>query len=233
MIRKITLISFTVILSGCVAVPKKEGIGSISEKHLSFPKNNQKTYVVAGGLVHLKTAYKSGYRFKLKNHFSKSVQLGMANINVGINQDLRPSILDEQEHHCATVDSYRDLMGFNKKDVCFLEENGKFVTLRYAPGSYWFKSELIPPLETIKTEIVTESFNSYTKKELIYNGSTNKTLMFIEKEYGNDLQKPLKMRPVNVRLEENSEIIEISGSKIKVFEYNANSMTFAIEKSFD
>lgn len=233
MINKIALISFAVILSGCVAAPQKEVAANVSEKNLSFPKNDEKTYVVNGGLVHLKTAYESGYRFRVKNYFTKSVQLGLATINVGTDQDLQPSIIENEPYHCTTTNSYREIGGSTNKNVCFLEKHGKFIALQYAPTMFWHKHELNPPLETVRTEVVTDFSNLYTKKELIYNGSTNKTLMFLEKEYGNDLQKPFKMRPVNVKIEGNSEIIEISGAKIKVFEYNANSMTFAIEKPFD
>ncbi len=233
MIKKFTILLTTVILSGCVAVPKKDATGGISEKSLYFPKENQKTYVVSGGIAHLKTAYKSGYRFKLKAPITKSVQMGLATVSIGSDEYLQPSILDDREHHCATGNAYRDLIGFGSKRVCFLEEDGKFTALRYAPGAYWFKVDLNPPLETTKTEIVTEILNSYAKKELVYNGSTEKTLMFIEKEYSKDLEKPSKIKPVNVKIEGNSTNIEISGAKINVLEYTSNSMTYFIEKSFD
>ena len=83
MIKKFTILLTTVILSGCVAVPKKDATGGISEKSLYFPKENQKTYVVSGGIAHLKTAYKSGYRFKLKAPITKSVQMGLATVSIG------------------------------------------------------------------------------------------------------------------------------------------------------
>ena len=233
MINATILTSLSVILFGCASTPKQEIASGGSEKNLSFPKLNEKTYVIGGGLVHLKTAYKSGYRFKVKNNFTKSVQLGFAVISIGVDQDLQPSTLDGEEYHCATEKSYREVGGATGRNVCFLEKDGKFIALQYAPRMFWIKNDLVPPVDVVRTEVVTEFLGAYAKKELIYNGSKNDTLMFIEKDYGSDLQKPLRVRPVNVNIRRNSEIIEISGAKIRVFEYNSSSMTFAVEKVFD
>lgn len=227
------LIIFSVVLSGCMAIPKTEAVGMVSDKDLSFPKLNQKIYVVTEGLVHIKTSYKSGYRYKLKFPYDERVQMGMASVKVNANEDLIPSILEEREYHCASTNAYRDLIGFGNRNVCFLEENGKFTKMRYAPGAYWFTQDITPPIEVIKTEIILSSFGSYAKKELSYGGSSKNLLMFFEKEYTSDLSNPSKIKPIAIAVESTPKSIEISGAQIKVLDFSGNSLTFILEKAFD
>lgn len=231
--KKIIFTSILIVISGCTAIPKDGNVAGISEKNLTFPKIDQKIYVVSEGLVHLKTSYKSGYRYKLKSTFKRSVQMGMASITVDASESLVPSILDEKEHHCAYSNAYRDMIGFGNRNVCFLEKDGLFTELRYAPGAYWFTQEISPPLETIRTEVIVTTSGDYSKKELIYNGSSNGTLMFTENVYMSDLSKPSKTKPIAVQIDVTPKTINISGSLIRVVEYTGNTLAFVLEKSFD
>jgi hypothetical protein len=234
MIKNIIFISVALFLSGCVAIPKINSAGDISDKNISFPVLNQKIFVVSGGMVHLKTAYTSGYRFKLKQPYQQSVQLGMASISVGSEEELIPSVLDGVEYHCVTNNGYKDLIGFTNKNVCFYEDQGKFTKVRYAPGAYWFSLNLSPSIDTIKNEIIVSKSKSYAKKELIYDGSSlNGNLIFIEKEYIDNLTKPSKLRPVAIKIDGVPTSIEVSGAIINVLEYTPSSMTFTLEKSFE
>jgi hypothetical protein len=161
------------------------------------------------------------------------VQIGLASINVRRDERLIPSTLDGKDYHCAVTNVYRDLIGFSNNKVCFGETNGKFTVLRYAPGSYCFTLDLLPPLETIKTEVITSINGGYTKKELVYNGSNKNTLTFIEREYTSNLETPSKTKPIAIVVDATPKVVEVSGALINVIEYNNNSLTLTLEKPFD
>ena len=227
----ITLI--TVCIIGCTAMPKNDMAGSITEKNLTFPPISKKIYVMAGGLVHIKTGYKSGYRFKLKDALDQSVQLGLATIKINPSDELIPSVLEGKEYHCVSFNAYKDMFGFGSSNVCLFEEQGKFTHIRYAPGVYWFKYDFSPPLGITKNEVVVAMNNAYSKKELVYDGSTLGNLMFSEKEYGINLQTPNKTKPIVVKIDSVPNLLDVSGASIKVLEYSSNSLTFTLEKSWD
>lgn len=234
MIRHIALTLAAIFISGCTAIPKINSAGSITNKEIIFPLLGQKVFAILGGTVHLKTAYMSGYKFSFEQPYQKSVQLGLANISVEAGEALMPSILEGVEHHCVTSSAYKDLIGFTNKNVCFYEEKGKFTKAKYAPGIYWFTTDLVPPVDTIKNEIIVSKLKNYAKKELVYDGSTiDGNLMFIEREYTDNLTKPSKIRPVIIKMGKVPSKIEISGAVINILEYAPNSITFNLEKSFE
>jgi hypothetical protein len=233
-IKNISLILAALFISGCTAIPKTNSAGDVSKKEISFPPLGQKIFVVSGGIIHLKTAYVSGYKFSLAQPYQKSVQLGLANISVGVGEDLTPSMLDGEEYHCVSSNVYNDLIGFSNKNVCFHEDQGKFTKIKYAPGMYWFTVDLSPPVDTIKSEIIVSKTKTYAKKELIYDGSTTDgNIVIIEREYTDSLIRPSKLRPITIKVEKMPSKVDILGATINVLEYTPSSMTYTLEKSFE
>ena len=69
---------------------------------------------------------------------------------------------------------------------------------------------------------------SYSKKELIYDGSQLGSLLFIEKVYGLNLTEAMGIRPLLVKIDSLPATVDAGGVKINVLEYKYNSITYSI-----
>lgn len=223
-----TLLAITFItLAGCATTVQKQ-VTSESDKIFEHPRVGQKVYAVSGGLVHLRTAYKSGYKYKVKEHLEVPVQLGLAKVTFRTGDDLRTTLRDGVEYQCASNNAYVDYIGYTSDRACLLVEEGKFTQLTYAPGILWFNVKLDKPAAFVRTEVATSMTGSYSKKELIYDGSQLGSLLFIEKVYGLNLTEAMGIRPLLVKIDSLPATVDAGGVKINVLEYKYNSITYSI-----
>lgn len=223
----LTVLLLSMAISGCVTTPVKDGVGDVAEKNFRFPKIGQKIHVISNGIVLMDASYKSGYKYKLVNPLSLTLGFGAYSVQIDKNEELVPSILDGKEVHCTTSNSMRQLIGMSSNRACLAISGTKATHLKYAPSAHWFTKEFEEPIEVSRREVAVNPSGTVTKTELIYQGSTGGKIMFLRKDFGENLEIPKSAKPIIVDIKDGG--VEILGARITVENANSNSLTYTID----
>jgi hypothetical protein len=219
-------------LVGCAAKPIIKGDSEAQQKIANFPKLGQQVHVEVGGLVHLHADYVSRYAFRLTNPISMGFALGK--LNVSPQDALAESSLDGVEVFCTTRFVYIDPLTGPHTTACFVPSSrGKFGKVKAAPGSYWFTKDLAPEVDYASVEVPQSQPGKPFKRELVFEGAQDSTLLFSEKIYEVTLDSPNKSRPVLTKVESVPTKINVNGAIINVVAFTANSLTYSVEKYFE
>lgn len=220
------------ILVGCAARPPTVGDSSVQLKTASFPKQGQQVHAVVGGLVHLKANYQSSFSFRLVNPLSMGFYLGR--VVVSTKDSISQASLDGDVVFCTSSKTYIDLLTGPHAIACFKSsEQGKFSSVRSAPGAMWFSKQLSPPIDYVSTEMALNSDGKPLKRELIFDGSQNQTLLFTEKIYDNSVETASRSKPLMVKVESSPSKVTLNGAEINIISYTNNSLTYTLEKAWD
>lgn len=231
--KKLTLIGvFCLTLGGCAITPVQEGDSVIGQKIVSFPKIGQQVHAVVGGLVHLSTDYQSKHSFRLVKPFS--IVLGMGKAVVSSDEIIQQSSLDGDVAFCTDSLTYQPYLGFANARACFRStEKGKFNNVRLMPGIAFINKDIVPPIDYVSAEQVSGSGGKPLKRELIFDGGQNQTLLFTEKIYENSLETPSRSKPLMVKVELSPSKVTLNGAEINIISYTNNSLTYTLIKAWD
>jgi len=220
------------LLVGCAAKPIVKGDSEAQKKIANFPKLGQQVHVVVGGLVHLHADYASRYTFQLTNPIAMGFALGK--LHVSPQDALAESSLDGVKVFCTTRFVYIDPLAGPQATACFVPSSrGKFGKVKAAPGSYWFTKDLAPEVDYASVEVPQNELGKPLKRELVFDGAQDSTLLFSEKVYEVTLESPSKSRPVFAKVESIPAKISVNGVVINVVAFTANSLTYSVEKYFE
>lgn len=230
-----TLISIGIcglILAGCAAKPLTAGDSTVQLKTASFPKPGQQTHAVVGGLVHLKADYQSGFSFRLVNPLSMGFYLGK--VIVSSKDEITQSVLDGEVVFCTRSRAYIDPLTGPQAVACFQSvDKGKFSHVKAAPGSLWFNKQLSPPIDYVSSETAFSTGGKPMKRELIFDGGENGTLLFTEKVYENSVETANRSKPLMVKVESTPRKVSLDGAEINIVSFTNNSLTYSLEKAWD
>jgi hypothetical protein len=230
-----TLISIAIcglILAGCAAKPLTTGDSTVQLKTASFPKQGQQAHTVVGGLVHLKAHYQSGFTFRLVNPLSMGFYLGK--VIVATKDEMTQSVLDGEVVFCTRSKAYIDPMTGPHAVACFQSaDKGKFNSIKAAPGSLWFNKQLLPPIDYVSSETAFSMGGKPLKRELIFEGGENGTLMFSEKIYENSVEIASRSKPLMFKVESIPSKAILNGAEITIINYTNNTLTYSLEKAWN
>lgn len=231
--NSLALSAVSLLLAACAAKPIISGDSTVQQKSISFPKQGQQVHVVIGGIVHLKAGYQNSYSYHLTKPLALGFMLGRLYVSnqVQINQ----ASLDGQKVFCTDSNVYSDSLAGPLKVACFeSKETGKFHNVKVAPGEMWFNKEIFPPVDYVSSEhITTLSGGQALKRELIYEGGQNDTLLFTEKIYENSIDVATRTKPILAKVETVPSKVTLNGAEIYVTKFSGNSLTFVLEKPWD
>lgn len=220
------------ILAGCAAKPLTAGDSTVQVKTVSFPKQGQQVHAIAGALVHLKADYQSGFSFKLVQPFSMGFHLGK--VIVSPKDDITQAALDGEVVFCTNSRAYIDPLVGPHAVACFQSvDKGKFNKLTAAPGSIWFSKQLSPAIDYVSSEVAISSGGKPLKRELIFEGSENETLLFTEKIYDTSVEAASRLKPLMAKIESIPGKVTLNGAEFNIISYSKNSLTYSLEKAWD
>jgi hypothetical protein len=201
-------------------------------KTVTFPKQGQQGHAVLGGMIHLRADYQSGYVFKLVNPLAMSFALGK--ISISSNEIMTQSALDGEVVFCTISKTYLDPFTGPQAISCLQStENGTFNKIKVAPGAMWFSKDLSPPINYIGAEKAVAIGGKPMKRELIFDGGQNGTLLFTEKIFENSIDTASKSKPLMVKVESVPSKVTLDGVEINVTAFTNNSLTYSLEKPWD
>ena len=230
--KVISVVVYCLILAGCAARPPTVGDSTVQSKTVSFPKQGQQVHTAVGGLVHLKANYQSKFSFRLVNPFSMGFYLGK--IVVSTNDLISQSSLDGAVVFCTGSNTYIDPLTGPHAISCFQSnEQGKFSSVKAAPGAMWFSKQLPQPIDYAGFEMALNSDGKPLKRELIFDGGQGQTLLFTEKIYENSVEKANRSKPLMVKIESSPSKVTLDGAEINIISYTNNSLTYTLEKAWD
>jgi hypothetical protein len=220
------------ILAGCVTKPVKTGDSLLQLKTATFPNLRQQSYAVVGGLVHLKANYQSSFSAKLSKPLSLGFYLGK--ISVTPKEVISQATIDGVVVFCTDSNTYIDPLTGPHAISCFQSsEQGKFNSVKAAPGMIWFTKKLTPPISYVSVEKVARSEGKPLKRELYYDGSQNQILLFTQKTYENSVDIATQSRPLITRIDSIPRKVDLNGIEINIISYTENSLTYSIEKPWE
>lgn len=221
-----------VLLVGCASKPMIKGDSEATQKIANFPKIGQQVHVVVGGLIHLHADYASRYSFRLTQPLAMRFALGR--LNVSPQHALSESSLDGVEVFCTTQFVYIDPLTGPHAIACFVPSSkGKFGQVKASPGSYWFTKDISPEVDYTSVEVPQYQPGKPFKRELIFEGAQDNTLLLSEKVYEVTLDVPSKSLPVLKKIESVPTKINVNGVVINVVAFTANSLTYSIDQYFE
>lgn len=220
------------ILASCASVPVISGDSTIQQKTAIFPKQGQQVHAVVGGVVHLKADYQSSYTYNLSSPLSMGFMLGR--VIVSKEEMLYQGSLNGEDVFCTRSKVYYDPLTGPFAIACFQStEKGKFNNIKVAPGAVWFNKRISPPINYVGSEIVFGSGGKPLKRELIFNGAENETLLFTEKIYERSVETASRTKPLMAKVETVPSKVTLDGTEINIINYTRNSLTYSIEKPWD
>lgn len=223
---------YCLILIGCAARPPTVGDSTLQLKTTSFPKQGQQVHAVAGGLVHLRANYQSSFSFRLVNPLSMGFYLGR--VLVSTNDSISQASMDGDVVFCTRSKTYIDPLTGPHAIACFQSnEQGKFNSVKAAPGAMWFSKQLSPPIDYVSSEMALNLNGKPFKRELIFDGSHNQMLLFTEKIYDKSVETASQLKPFMVKVESSPSKVSVNGAEINVISYTINSLTYTLEKAWD
>lgn len=230
--KVISVVVCCLILAGCVTRPPTVGDSAVQLKTVSFPKQGQQVHAAVGGLVHLKASYKSSFSFRLVNPLSMGFYLGK--IVVSTTDLISQSSLDGEVVFCTSSNTYIDPLTGPHAISCFQSsDQGKFGSVKAAPGPMWFSKQLSQPIEYASVEMALAADGKPLKRELIFDEGQGQTLLFTEKIFENSVEKASRSKPLIVKIESSPSKVTLDGAEINIISYTNNSLTYTLEKAWD
>ena len=228
----ITVSACCLVITSCASKPMTQGDSTVQQKTVSFPKQGQQVHALVGGLVHLKADYKNRYVYRLVLPLSMGFMLGK--VVVSTQEMLTQSSLDGEDVFCTTSKVYSDPLTGPLTIACFQSaDKGIFTNIKVAPGLIWFNKQLSPQVDYVGSEIAFSSGGKPLKRELIFDGVQNDTLLFSEKIYEHSVEAASKTKPLMTKVATIPMKVTLDGVEINIINYGSNSLTYTIEKPWD
>ena len=215
------------LLSGCSA-PVVKGDSLQNQKQLSFPAVGQRSTAAVGTVAVLHSSYQSRILFRLETPVRMTTML-LGRIEVSKDDRLIQSDFDGVTLYCTERNAYVDPIEGPSSRVCFRPGGaGKFASVKYQSGMAWLSKDLPAEIGYTSMELADQGQTTPLKRELVFDGSANGTLMFTERIYEKSLETPSRLKPLMASAASLPAKAILDGMDINVLHADGKTLTFEV-----
>lgn len=216
-----------VLVAGC-SVPVKKGESLDSQKQLSFPSVGARSTATVGSVAALYSNYKSSTVFHLEAPLHMGVLL-LNRIDIEADERLFEGDKDGETVYCTERPVYWTNPVRPTGRVCFKSKNpGKFNSLLYFHDVTWLSKDLPAEIGYTSRESAALTQAAPLKRELVFDGSGDGSLMFTERIYEKSLETPSRIKPLMASVTTVPAKINLDGMDINVIRVDGKSLTFEV-----
>lgn len=216
-------------LTGCVTPHAVSGDSVFTQKIATYPRLDQETQVKVGGLVHLHANYDSRFIYKLEKQFSSSFMLGK--ITATTDDHFSESTSEGKTYFCSSRMIYSEPIFGPRSRACFTSsETGFLDRVQATPGAVPLTREISPPVSFTKEETPLLRANSFLKRELVFDGVQEGSLLFTQKIYEQSLMTPNRFKPHIVKIVTLPAKVVIDGAEFTIVKSTSSNLSFKLDK---
>lgn len=227
--RTLILIA-AIAISGCATIKMSE-LSTIESKIGTVPNIGEQAAAPVGGVLYSQFKYFRKVGYRLQNDLS--IGLGLGRVSVSAGDFVLKAEVENKTAFCSEKLAYIDPMVGPHETACFTDadNDGKFESLKAAPGVIWFNSEITPPIAYEKSELILPNKDAF-KYELLYQGITKGTLKLSYREYINDFARPAFFQDVTYDLDSMPATITFRTVRLEVISANNNQISYRVLSGF-
>jgi hypothetical protein len=228
---KLLIVAFAVIfVSGCATQQTLE-TNTVLEKTGRKPELNAISKINVGDSLFSQFRYWSKTGIRLLDNVNVSFTLGSARASAG--DFLLRSVLDGRQVLCTERSSFFDFLANPLSPACFVDPtgNGQLESVLAKPGMVLFEKAIGSTVRYEVSELIVPRQNAF-RNELLFQGSSNKTLRLSYREFVNDMARPAFFQDVSYDMTALPMTVTFRSVRIEVIGAGNDGLTYRVLSGF-
>lgn len=230
MLTHVIIVGAAILVGGCGSIQIASG-GLVIDQVGQRPDLNDESVATIGNPIFEQYQYKS----KVGNRLLEGIDIRfkMGRIVASAGEFVVPAYVEGAPAYCTESRAYYDYLVGPLTTACFKDENGDgtFEMALARPGGVVYESRLDHPIPYAKSEVILNNTDGF-KREIIYEGYSNKTLRLYYREFIGDMVRPIYAQEATYEITSFPLDITFKSLLLEISSAGNNGIAYKVKRGF-